>query len=159
MSNQWERIPVTFHQFSFITEGKWKSNQSQCMQLADSLMWLSIDHLYWLTIQHQLVSIDRLVFWWSIFIKSIAYARSTCIRRALNKNGYGQKNEPTIVCPAEYTTKTKPKTDPKLTLNLVFKVRVRVCFFRISFRICLSGVLRWANISLAHFSSHTLCYS
>ena len=32
---------------------------------------------------------------------------------ALNNNGYDQKNEPTIFCPAEYTTKTKPKTNQK----------------------------------------------
>ena len=33
--------------------------------------------------------------------------------RALNNNAYDQKNEPTIFCPAEYTTKTKPETNPK----------------------------------------------
>ena len=33
--------------------------------------------------------------------------------RALNNNAYDQKNEPTIFCPAEYTIKTKPETNPK----------------------------------------------
>ena len=49
-------------------------------------------------------------------------------------------------CPAEYTTKTKPKPKPNPKKITKFRVRVRVSFL-VSFRFCLRGVLRWANIS------------
>ena len=62
-------------------------------------------------------------------------------------------------CPAEYTTKTKPKPKPNPKKITKFRVRVRVSFL-VSFRFCLRGVLRWANISLAHFvSSYPLLFS
>ena len=63
--------------------------------------------------------------------------------------------------PAEYTLSQNLKL-VTLTLNLVVVVVVVVFRFRVtfwdSFRFCLSGVLRWAKISLAHFSGRTRCY-
>ena len=63
--------------------------------------------------------------------------------------------------PAEYTSKTKPKTNQKNTKpnskKTTFRGRGRVSI-RVRFRFCLSGVLRWSKISLAHFSGRTLCY-
>ena len=58
-------------------------------------------------------------------------------------------------CPAEYTLCQNLRRTLTLTLTLnldfFFRVRVRV-------RFCLNGVLRWAKVSLAHFSGHTPCY-
>ena len=57
---------------------------------------------------------------------------------------------------AEYTLgqNLKPTKNLNLNLNLTnTKVRVRV-----SFKFCPSCVLRWAKISLAHFSGRTRSY-
>ena len=60
------------------------------------------------------------------------------------------KKAPKIFLSGGVYTKPKPKTNLTLTLSLAF-LRVRVSFM-VSFKFCLSGVLRWAKISLAHFS-------
>ena len=65
-------------------------------------------------------------------------------------------------CPAEHTTKPEPKPKPKPGPEPEPKPKPKpkpnplVWFwfwfwFRLSFRLYLSGVLRWAKISLAHF--------
>ena len=63
-------------------------------------------------------------------------------------------------CPVEYTLSQNLKLNLK---NKKYnfsssKFRVRVRFYLVSFRFCLSGVLRWAIISLAHFVGRTRCY-
>ena len=64
------------------------------------------------------------------------------IWRALNNNGYDQKNEPKI----------RLKLTKKLTLTLNLNPRFSI------FWLVLGGVLRWAKISLAHFSGLTGCF-
>ena len=53
-------------------------------------------------------------------------------------------------CLAEYPLSQNLKLTLKLTLNLAF-FRVGLVFL-VSFKFCLSAVLRWVKISLAHFS-------
>ena len=64
-----------------------------------------------------------------------------------------------IFLPSGVHIKPKPKTNPIPKLSCSFRVRVRVRV-RVGVRVSfwLSGVLRWAKISLAHFSGRTSCY-
>ena len=71
-------------------------------------------------------------------------------------NRYDQKNEPTIFLPSGVHTMPKPKPKPKFKPKTKSKFRVRVSFL-VSFRFCLSGVLRWAKIALAHLAGRTRC--
>ena len=67
--------------------------------------------------------------------------------RVLNfkTTGKTRKMSQRYFCPAEYTIKTKPKTNPKI-LNLGFRFRVRVSFWLV------------LVVSLAHFSGRTRYY-
>ena len=55
---------------------------------------------------------------------SVERNKSHFEQRHRNKNGYDQKNEPTILLPSEVHTKTKPKTNPNPKLSLFFRFRV-----------------------------------
>ena len=61
-------------------------------------------------------------------------------------------------CPAEYTLNRNTKITKKLPKLSYFRVRFGVRVrdgFWVSLRFCLSGVLRWVEVSLAHFSGRS----
>ena len=66
--------------------------------------------------------------------------------------------------PSGVHTKPKPKTTPKpKPKKKINNLSLRLCLelglvFVLSFSFYLSGVLRWAQISLAYFSGRTHCY-
>ena len=104
------------------------------------------------------------------FFLSLVTATSTCLQaqlvsvRALSSTPTplpprrDQKNEPTISLPSGVHTKQKPKTIP-LNLAICFSFKGYLglgLVFRVSYRFCVSGILRWSNISLVHFSGRTI---